>query len=101
MTLRSCAKTVAAFVSAARVGQKVSRERAGSISSLSPGSVCWLIEIKDYRLTRQTKTIDLAEELAEKARDTLAGLVAARINANIDDERDQARAALKCCGLRV
>ena len=34
----------------------------------------WLIEIKDYRAQRRTKTQDLCDELAQKVRDTLANL---------------------------
>lgn len=34
----------------------------------------WLIEVKDYRANRRTKAIDLADEIALKVRDTLAGL---------------------------
>lgn len=37
----------------------------------------WLIEIKDYRQFRRTKTIDLCEEVAVKVRDSLAGIFAA------------------------
>ncbi|MFO1416251.1 MAG: hypothetical protein U1F28_03705 [Acinetobacter sp.] len=48
----------------------------------------WLIEIKDYRQHTRTKTIDLADEIALKVRDTLAGLVAAQVNANEQIERD-------------
>ena len=43
----------------------------------------------------ETKTIDLAEEVAEKARDTLAGLVAAQFCANDETERNAARQALR------
>ncbi|WP_341580962.1 hypothetical protein [Marinobacter metalliresistant] len=55
----------------------------------------WLIEVKDYRANRRTKTIDLGEELAFKVRDTLAGLAAAKVNANDQSERSFARKALK------
>jgi hypothetical protein len=39
--------------------------------------VLWLIELKDYRRYRRTKGIDLADEMAIKVRDSLAGLFAA------------------------
>ena len=42
----------------------------------------WLIEVKDYRAHARTKAVDLADEVAIKVRDTLAGLVAARVGAN-------------------
>jgi hypothetical protein len=43
----------------------------------------------------------LAEEIAEKVRDSLAALVAAQANANDADENASARAALRCPRLRV
>lgn len=49
--------------------------------------VGWLIEVKDYRVHSRTKASDLAEEVAIKVRDTLAGLVSARCNANEAEER--------------
>ena len=61
----------------------------------------WLIEIKDYRQHTRTKTIDLADEIALKVRDTLAGLVAAQVNANEQIERDFAKKALKKKRIRV
>lgn len=47
----------------------------------------WLIEVKDYRQGTRTKAADLADEVAAKVRDTLAGLAACRCNANDADER--------------
>jgi hypothetical protein len=55
----------------------------------------WLIEVKDYRVDRRTKLIDLAEEVAIKVRDTLAGLVAAQSNANSDTEKNFASHAVQ------
>lgn len=55
----------------------------------------WLIEVKDYREDRRTKLIDLAEEVSLKVRDTLAGLVAAQSNANIDQEKAFAQQAVQ------
>ena len=49
----------------------------------------------------RTKTIDLADEIALKVRDTLAGLVAAQVNANEQIERDFAKEALKKKRIRV
>ena len=37
-------------------------------------STAWLIEIKDYRQHTRKKCIDIADDLARKVRDTLAGL---------------------------
>lgn len=58
-------------------------------------STAWLIEVKDYRLHQRTKTLDLADEIALKVRDTLAGLVSASVLANAPDERRLAHAMLK------
>lgn len=61
----------------------------------------WLIEIKDYRINQRTKAIDLADEVAQKVRDTLAGLVSARLYANDPDEKHMADELLSKSGLRV
>lgn len=61
----------------------------------------WLIEIKDYRINPRTKAIDLAEEVALKVRDTLAGLVSARLHANEADEKHMADVLLHKRRLRV
>lgn len=50
----------------------------------------WLIEVKD-----------LGEEVAEKVRDTLAGLAVLRVNSNDPDEKKREGAALKQKRLRV
>ncbi len=62
---------------------------------------CWIIEVKDYRLQPRTKAIDLAEEIGQKARDSLAGLAAAQVNANDTEEKAFAREALRCPRLRI
>jgi len=61
----------------------------------------WLIEVKDYRRHRRTKPSELADEVAIKVRDTLAGLAAAKINADDEMERRLARRALQKANLRV
>ncbi len=61
----------------------------------------WLIEVKDYRVNPRTKAIDLADEVALKVRDTLAGLVSARLHANDPDEKRLADALLRKRHLRV
>lgn len=61
----------------------------------------WLIEVKDYRHHARTKLIELADEMAIKVRDTLAGLVAAQFQANDDDEKQFARRLLRMRTLRV
>lgn len=42
-----------------------------------PDETLWLVELKDYRLHPRTKPIAVADEVAMKVRDSLAGLVAA------------------------
>ena len=63
--------------------------------------VAWLVEIKDYRRHRRTKSIDLWDEVATKVRDTLSGLAAASANANEADEKTLARRALSMHRWRV
>lgn len=75
--------------------------KAIDILAIEVASCCWYVEVKDYRQHRRTKTIDLADEIAVKVRDSLAALVAARANANDADERTTAAAALRCPRLRV
>lgn len=61
----------------------------------------WLIEVKDYRSHTRTKAVDLADEIAIKVRDTLAGLVAASVRANDPAERAFARRVLRAQQMRV
>lgn len=61
----------------------------------------WLIEVKDYRANRRTKPSDLGDEIAFKVRDTLAGLVAAKSNANQTDECVFAKKALRKTRIRI
>ena len=55
----------------------------------------WLIEIKDYRRHKRTKPQALGDEIAMKVRDTLAGLLAAKMNANDIAEKDFAKKAIQ------
>lgn len=64
-------------------------------------STCWLIEVKDYRVHARTKPIDLADEIAIKVRDTLAGLLSAKWNANDADERQYAARLVGADRVRV
>lgn len=61
----------------------------------------WLIEVKDYRYHSRSKAIDLADEIATKVRDTLAGLVAARFQAHDPLENAIARKVLRVQRVRV
>jgi hypothetical protein len=60
----------------------------------------WLVEVKDYRRYRRGKEIALWGEVALKARDTLAGLVAAGAN-GVAPDRELARQVLQAQTLRV
>jgi hypothetical protein len=64
-------------------------------------TTCWLIEVKDYRVHARTKPIDLADEIAIKVRDTLAGLLSAKWNANDEDERNYAARLAAASRVRV
>ena len=65
------------------------------------GHQAYLIEVKDYRFHPRTKPILLSDEVALKVRDTLAGLAAARVNANVPCEQQTAQTALNCRRWRV
>ena len=65
-----------------------------------PGT-SWLIEVKDYRQHSRTKAISLPDEIAEKVRDTLAGLVSAKLLASDTEEKTCARRLLAAEKLRV
>lgn len=54
----------------------------------------WLIEVKDYRQHPRTKPVNLGDEVANKVRDTLAGLAAASANASHEGEQAFAERAL-------
>jgi hypothetical protein len=62
----------------------------------------WMIELKDYRQFPRTKDdkISLWDEVAIKARDTLAGLFAANVEVGCDNH-DFARQSLTAAKLRV
>lgn len=61
----------------------------------------WLIEAKDYRSHRRTKSIDLADEVAQKVFCTLAAILPAKINASDTSEQDFSKKAVRCQQLRV
>jgi hypothetical protein len=80
---------------------KVAGGKGIDILAVEPERCMWKIEIKDYRRSRRTKTIDLADEVALKMRDSLAVLAAAQANANDTTEKAMASAALRCGRMRV
>jgi len=75
--------------------------KAIDILALGAARSAWFIEVKDYRVHPRTKVIDLAEEVAEKVRDTLAALLPASVNANDTNEKRFAHTTLSSRSLRV
>ena len=75
--------------------------KAVDILTIDTHHCVWIIEIKDYRLYPRNKGIGIAEEVAYKVRDSLAALVAARVNADDDSEKDFSKNALKCTDIKV
>ena len=74
--------------------------KAIDILAVEPASCCWLIEVKDHRTGHQTSAVKLAEVVAQKVRDSLAGLATARVRAT-GVERLAADGGLDCPDLRV
>jgi hypothetical protein len=74
-------------------------QKAVDIAALCD-STLWLIEVKDYRLHNRTKVIDIAEEVALKSRDSIAGIFAAAMNAD-NEEKDFARNCIQCNKIRI
>ncbi len=66
-----------------------------------PQKTLWLVEVKDYRVHRRTKIVDLPLEMALKVRDSLAGIAAGRFQADEHQERSMAEKALLAKKLRV
>lgn len=75
--------------------------KAVDIIHVDANKVAWLIEIKDYRANRRTKPSELGDEIALKVRDTLAGLVAARFQAQDSEEQQAASKTLQAKQLKV
>ena len=69
--------------------------------ALDPTQTLWLIELKDYRQNRRRKPSSVFAEVADKARDTLAGLAVARVSAKAQRERTLAQQALGSRQIRV
>lgn len=76
--------------------------KAVDVLALEPGEACaWYIEVKDYRRHVRAKTVDVADEIACKVRDSLALVAAAQARANDDEERAHAARALRARNIRV
>ncbi|NCC36095.1 MAG: hypothetical protein EOM24_29380 [Chloroflexia bacterium] len=74
--------------------------KAVDFLAYAPDRTLWLIEVKDYRQYRREKGVRLWDEVALKARDTLAGIVATRVN-GANDEQLYAAQALRARRIRV
>lgn len=75
--------------------------KAVDILAIDPKKTLWLIEIKDYRLHNRTKPIDLPDEIALKVLHTLAALLPAKVNANVQEEKQFAKKAVQAKKLFV
>jgi hypothetical protein len=64
-------------------------------------SELWFLEVKDYRVHRRIKTIDLFDEIVQKVLSSLACLLAMRANAVIPAEQNFAELATKNLQLKV
>jgi hypothetical protein len=96
------AKNCGGVAHCAKCGTKrMAGTRGIDILAVDPGSVCWHVEIKDYRTTRETNFAFLADMVALKVRDTLSCLIAARLNSNDDIERHRSEQALDCSSMRI
>jgi hypothetical protein len=80
-----------------RIGSGV---KAVDLIALS-ADTAWMIEVKDYRVHRRTKTVDIHQEYADKVMYTLAALLPAKVNANDISERDFAAKTLRATQLRL
>ena len=57
--------------------QEAGNSKAVDFICIYQDKLVYLVEVKDYRIHRRTKTEDLQTELVAKVRDTIAGLVGA------------------------
>ncbi|MFS8065836.1 MAG: hypothetical protein ACMG6S_05625 [Byssovorax sp.] len=69
--------------------------------AVDPDKTAWFIEVKDYSEHARTKPSDLSGEVARKVFDTLAAMLAAKLNANDAEEVKMAAAVLGAKKLRV
>lgn len=81
--------------------RRVSGTKGIDFLAIESDATVWHIEVKDYRQTRDSSFVFLADEVALKVRDTLACLVVARMNANEQLEKDLAVRAIGCQNLHV
>lgn len=60
--------------------------KALDLLAVSPCGTAWLIEAKDYRLYQRTKPSSVADEVKQKVLDTLAAILPAKINGDVEHE---------------
>lgn len=80
-----------------RIGSGV---KAVDLIALSQDTM-WMIEVKDYRLHRRAKAIDIDQEFAEKVICTLSALLPAKANSNNAEEREFASRSLVLARIRL
>jgi hypothetical protein len=76
--------------------------KAVDLIAVAPGDqAVWLIEVKDYRNHRRTKTAPLVDEFAAKVRDSLACIPCMAVNADGMRDVTIAKAALRSSTIRI
>ena len=75
--------------------------KALHLLAVSPTGTAWLIEVKDYRHHRRTKPSKLADEVRQKVLDTLAAILPAKINGDVDHETFVSNHVTQALTLRV
>lgn len=79
--------------------------KAVDIVAIAGNQTAWLIEIKDFRIggrdRQKEKRLPLADEIAQKVRDSLAGLVAAKFNASDPTEKNFATQFVNCSEIKI
>lgn len=82
--------------------QKVGAGQKGvDIITIDNDKVLRLIELKDYRRNERTKNIEISLEIADKVRDTIAGIFTASINANDNYEKEFSKKCLQSNKIKV
>lgn len=65
--------------------QQIANSKSVDFVAYDPNAeALWLIEVKDYRAHPREKSVDLFGEVAQKVRDTLAGLFVAKRHPEVD-----------------
>jgi hypothetical protein len=60
--------------------------KAVDLLAVAPSRTAWLIEAKDYRMYQRTKPSNLTDEVRQKVLDTLAAVLPAKVNGNVEEE---------------